>query len=169
MDIKTDIPKIELNITSLFKETHEVIEDVTNLETNSSLENSNGDRLLPFAIVGFLSNAITIFSFFYDLFNQPKYTTDDVMSTIDSEFKEIRNQMLKIENQIGRLEIALYKDVELAVAESINDIRFSSSSGLGRRAINLYNKIEYFLNGMLGQNLAGADIFKIVQTMNNVR
>lgn len=87
----------------------------------------------------------------------------EVMNTLNNGFGQIQRQVSPITAKLGDLEMAQYQGVELAISAAFNDIQFNSTANLIPRALNLYNRLVYFLNGMLGQNAAGIDILRNTQ------
>jgi len=107
---------------------------------------------------------------FADVLNTLRSQHQEVMSLLNSGFSQIQIQLSQITAKLGDLEMSQYQGVELAISSAFNDIQFNSTSSLVPRALNLYDRLVYFLNGMLGQNAAGVDILKNTQEkFENVR
>lgn len=95
-----------------------------------------------------------IFDFGFSMGTAPKYTTDDIMAKLDTEFVAVKNQLKEIYAKLAVAQVQNYQSAEEAVSASVNDMKFNSSYSIDIRAPILYDKIQYFLNGMLGNIVA---------------
>lgn len=119
--------------------------------------------------MGFFADLTGIFSFANDqMATAPKYTVDDVMTKMDSEFAGLSNQMDNIQNQLSKAEYNVYKDVELAVITASNAIKFQSTANLNSNANILYNNLDIFLKGLLGITTIAPDILKAAKDISDV-
>ncbi len=112
---------------------------------------------------GMVSSIITIYSYVNGKVNGAKATTDDIMAALNGEFDNTKNQLRRIENQLGNIEIQLYRGFELAVYAAKNDMQFPNNIEIAERAINLYTQMQDILKGLNGINIIGGDILTVMK------
>ncbi len=118
-------------------------------------------------IIGFLPKIYDIYKKINSLMNPeaPKQTLEDVMKKITQDFSEVKNQLKAIEKKLSQQEVHVYHNVEKAVIGGINDLQFKSTINIEPRAVELYDQLNIFVNGMLGQSTVIPDL---LATLGNV-
>ncbi len=98
----------------------------------------------------------------------PKYTIDDVMDQLNTQFADVKNQLSVIYNKMQKQDIDAYHAVEDAVTAADTDIQFNNTLELNSRALNLYDQLNVFSRGMLGQNSLSGDILQVTSDLLKV-
>jgi len=98
------------------------------------------DKILGYASrISFLVNLIGSF-----VKEAPKYTIDDVMDQLNTQFADVKNQLSVIYNKMQKQDIDAYHAVEDAVTAADTDIQFNNTLELNSRALNLYDQLNVF-------------------------
>jgi len=122
------------------------------------------DKILGYASrISFLVNLVGSF-----VKEAPKYTIDDVMDQLNTQFADVKNQLSVIYNKMQKQDIDAYHAVEDAVTAANTDIQFNNTLELNSRALNLYDQLNVFSRGMLGQNSLSGDILQVTSDLLKV-
>ena len=120
-------------------------------------------------ILGFTSMIFDFASLFgIYLGEAPKYSIDDVMNQLNNQFSDVKNQLSVIYNKMQKQDIDAYHAVENAVTAANTDIQFNNTLELNSRALNLYDQLNVFSRGMLGQNSLSGDILQVTRDLLKV-
>jgi len=120
-------------------------------------------------VLGFGSSVLTIVGFFLPfLGGASKYNIDDVMNKVTTEFSDVKNQLSVVYNKMQKQDIDAYRAVEDAVTAANTDIQLSSTLDLISRGLRLYDQLNVFSKGMLGQNGFSADILQVTSDLLKV-
>ncbi len=122
-------------------------------------------------IIGFASSMKGVYEYFNSLFNPavtPKHTVDDVMKKIDMQFTQVKLDLAEIKEKLSAQEIYAYREVELAINGAFNDMYHKNSIDIQSRAIKLYDQLDVFLKGMLGNTNTLPDLLNTVRDLYDV-
>jgi len=112
-------------------------------------------------IQGFKSMILDFASMFGIYLEQaPKYSIDDVMNQVNTQFADVKSQLSVIYNKMLKQDIDAYRAVEDAITAANSDIKLNSTLDLTSRGLRLYDQLNIFSRGMLGQNGLSADILQ---------
>lgn len=123
--------------------------------------------------VGFVSSVIGIFSFFQTLLSptpDPKVTLDTVVKKLDEEFQQVNAKLSELLKKTTQLQISQYHSFEKALFGAINDMKYKEKdpATLNSRALTLFDELQSFMKGMLGQSNTAVDLIKAVMELQNV-
>lgn len=121
-------------------------------------------------IIGFLPKIYEVYKAINALLNPgaPKQTLEDVMAKITQDFSEVKNQLKGIEKRLTQHEVQMYHNVEKAVLGVINDIKYKSTINIESRAVELYDQLNIFVNGMLGISTVTPDLLETLRSLYDV-
>jgi len=103
-------------------------------------------------LIGFASSMIGIYQFFDSLFKPetPQRTLTEVINKMDTEFTQVKRDLNVIKELLNKQELYRYGEVEAAVYSFINDLQHSSPVDIPSRAVRLYDQLDIFMKGLLG-------------------
>lgn len=84
-------------------------------------------------------------------------------------FLTIKNELREIFSKLGQVETGLYQNVEESILGGFHDMKYNSSAALEIRATLMYDRMIFFMKGLLGQNKVGTDILKQLNQQYQVR
>lgn len=119
-------------------------------------------------ILGVVSNLLTLYQFIMQLIGGSGPTLDNVMTTMQSQFADVHNELQQLYGTMEQFQIQQYQYVEEAVTKGIEDAQAKSRINTLCNAMDLYDKLQFFLLGMLGQNVIAADILAAASGVSNV-
>ncbi len=92
-----------------------------------------------------------------------------VMDRMYAEFLNIKNELREIFSKLGQVETGLYQNVEESILGGFHDMKYNSSAALEIRATLMYDRLIFFMKGLLGQNKVGTDILQQLIQQYQVR
>jgi len=98
----------------------------------------------------------------------PKYSIDDVMNQLNSQFSDVKKQLSVIYNKMQKQDIDAYRAVEDAVTAANSDIKLNSVLDLISRGSRFFDQLNIFSKGMLGENGFSADILQVTSDLLKV-
>lgn len=129
-------------------------------DNNQQLSLVIGEEISPASLgssintfIGFASSVIGIYQFFDSVFNPgtPQGTVNDVLNKMDTEFTLVKRDLNVIKDMLNKQELYRYGEVEAAVNSFINDLKHSSPVDIPSRAVRLYDQLDIFMKGLLGE------------------
>lgn len=97
---------------------------------------------------------------FAEVLIEMEKNSEKIMDRMNAEFLNIQSEVRKIFSRLGQFEIALYQNVEESILGGLHDMKYNSSAALEVRATLMYDRMIFFMKGLLGQNKIGTDIFQ---------
>lgn len=121
-------------------------------------------------VIGFLPKIYEIYKKIDALLNPeaPKQTLEDVVLKVTQEISEVKNQLKAIEKKLTQQEIYVFHNIERVVNGGLNDLKFKSTINLESRAVELFDQLSTFVNGMLGQSTVIPDLLATLKSLNEV-
>jgi len=128
-----------------------------------------------FSVVGFVGNLISVYDLIKSFVNPAapdsdlKNKLDNILKTMDTEFNQVKNSLDKMDKKLDQLLMLAYHDFEKSVSFALQDFKFSvPSDKLGDRPYVLHNRLDTFLNGMLGQGTLLPDLLVNLRDLYDV-
>ncbi len=120
-------------------------------------------------VLGYASRIVFVVNLFRSfLVEAPKYSIDDAMNLLNTQFDNVKNQLSVIYSKMQKKDIDAYHAVEDAVTAANIDIQLNSTLDLIPRGLRLFDQLIIFLKGLLGKNDLSADILQVTTDLLKV-
>ncbi len=94
---------------------------------------------------------------------------DNIINLMDTEFNNVKKELRDMFTKTGQMELALYQNVEESILGGLHDMRYNSSIALDIRSTVMFDRMVFFMEGLLGRNKVGTDIIKQLIQQYKVR